>query len=390
MASLSSVTLEQVKGNPSAIIEVRNLTKRFAKGTKSAAVNNVSFTVGREVLTLLGPSGCGKTTTLRCIAGLEKPDSGEIIIDGKVVTSPEKGVFVPPEKRDIGLVFQSYALWPHMKVFDNVAYALKIRHVPKPEIEKRVNRALEMVYLTGYDQRYPAQLSGGQQQRVALARCLVYEPKVLLLDEPLSNLDAKVREKTRIELKNLLEKIGIASVYVTHDQEEAFLLSDKIVVMNQGAVVQVDTPYNIYQYPATEFVASFVGKSNMIDGVVVTRGEDGKGVVKILGQYDLECTIPEGISPGSECSVIIRANEVGLLNEKPKSGNIIPCVVEGREYKGAVTDHIVKLGNLDLTVTTHRFCELDRIHAAESESVRNAFLDIRGEAVTVVPKEVSK
>ncbi|MDG6907395.1 MAG: ABC transporter ATP-binding protein [Nitrososphaerota archaeon] len=384
--------MEQKRDLSSPVIEVRNLTKRFVKGTKSAAVNNVSFTVGQEVLTLLGPSGCGKTTTLRCIAGLERPDSGEIIIDGKVVTSPEKHIFVPPEKRDIGLVFQSYALWPHMKVFDNVAYALKLRHVPKAEIEKRVNRALDMVYLTGYDQRYPAQLSGGQQQRVALARCLVYEPKVLLLDEPLSNLDAKVREKTRIELKNLLSRIGIASVYVTHDQEEAFLLSDKIVVMNQGSVVQVGTPHNIYQYPASEFVASFVGKSNMIDGIVVSIGEDGKGVVKILGQYDLECTIPVGLSAGSECSVIIRANEVGMLNEKPETGNVIPCVVEGREYKGAVTDHAVKVGNINLTVTTHRFCELDHIHAheAEGEAGRKAFLDIRGEALTVVPKEVPK
>ena len=390
MATLSSVSLEQRKDNSSSVIEVRNLTKRFVKGSKSAAVNNVSFTVGREVLTLLGPSGCGKTTTLRCIAGLEKPDSGEIIIDGKVVTSSERHIFVPPEKRDIGLVFQSYALWPHMKVFDNVAYALKLRHAPKAEIEKRVNRALEMVYLSGYDQRYPAQLSGGQQQRVALARCLVYEPKVLLLDEPLSNLDAKVREKTRIELKNLLSKIGIASVYVTHDQEEAFLLSDKIVVMNQGSIIQVDTPYNIYHYPANEFVASFVGKSNMIDGMVVSKKARGRGTVRILGQYDIDCEVPDLLPEGSACSVIIRANEVGMLDEKPKTGNIIPCEVESREYKGAVTDHIVKVGNVSLTVTTHRFCELNHVHPDESMRGRKAFLDIRGEAVTIVPKDVTQ
>ena len=378
--------IEQRRDASSSVIEVRNLTKRFVKGTKSAAVNNISFTVGREVLTLLGPSGCGKTTTLRCIAGLERPDSGEILIDGKVVTSPEKGIFVSPEKRSIGLVFQSYALWPHMKVFDNVAYALKIRRTPKPEIESKVKRALEMVDLTGYDQRYPAQLSGGQQQRVALARCLVYEPKVLLLDEPLSNLDAKVRERTRIELKNLLSKVGISSVYVTHDQEEAFLLSDKIVVMNQGVIAQTGTPFDIYQYPANEFVASFVGKSNMIDGVV-SKKTGGKGTVKILGKYDIECDIPDSLSPGSACSVIIRANEVGMLDEKPKSGNVIPCQVEAREYKGAVTDHLIKVGGVGLTVTTHKFCDLNHVHSDASAAGTDAYLEIRGDAVTVIPKD---
>lgn len=387
MATLTSIGIEQSRNESSSVIEVRNLTKRFVKGTESAAVNDVSFNVGREVLTLLGPSGCGKTTTLRCIAGLEKPDSGEILIDGKVVTSPENGIFVPPEKRSIGLVFQSYALWPHMKVFDNVAYALKVRHTSKTEIEKKVKRALEMVYLSGYDQRYPAQLSGGQQQRVALARCLVYEPKVLLLDEPLSNLDAKVREKTRIELKNLLSDIGISSVYVTHDQEEAFLLSDKIVVMNQGTIAQTDTPFNIYQYPANEFVASFVGRSNMVDGVVVSKQAGGRGTVKILGEYDIECDIPNSLSAGSACSMIIRANEVGLLEEKPKSGNVIPCHVEAREYKGAVTDHMVKVGNATLTVTTHRFCDLNHVHTEGGLEGNSAYLDIRGESVTVVPKD---
>ncbi|MDG6995529.1 MAG: hypothetical protein JRN52_06375, partial [Nitrososphaerota archaeon] len=205
-----------------------------------------------------------------------------------------------------------------------------------------------------------------------------------------SNLDAKVREKTRIELKNLLSKIGIASVYVTHDQEEAFLLSDKIVVMNQGSIIQVDTPYNIYHYPANEFVASFVGKSNMIDGMVVSKKARGRGTVRILGQYDIDCEVPDLLPEGSACSVIIRANEVGMLDEKPKTGNIIPCEVESREYKGAVTDHIVKVGNVSLTVTTHRFCELNHVHPDESMRGRKAFLDIRGEAVTIVPKDVTQ
>ena len=386
--------MEQFPSTESSVIEVRNLTKRFVKDSKTAAVNNVSFVVKKgEVVSLFGPSGCGKTTTLRCIAGLEKPDSGEIIIDGKVVTSPEKGIFVSPEKRNIGLVFQSYALWPHMKVYDNVAYALRVRHVSRSEIGTKVKKALEMVGLGGYENRYPAQLSGGQQQRVALARSLVYEPKVLLLDEPLSNLDAKIRERTRIELKGLLSSIGISSVYVTHDQEEAFLLSDRIVVMNAGQAIQVDTPYNIYQYPANEFVASFVGRSNMIEGVVTSKKDAENGIVRILGKYDISCKIPESIPVGSRCYTTIRANEIGLLSEKPKGVNVIPGEIVAREYKGAVTDHIVKVGN-DTTfiVTTHRFCELDHVHEEERKEPskdlkgQSVFLDIRSEAVTVVPK----
>jgi len=383
-----------------SVIEVRHLTKRFVKGSAAAAVNDVSFTVGKEVVSLFGPSGCGKTTTLRCIAGLERPDSGEIIIGGRVMTSPERGIFVPPEKRDIGLVFQSYALWPHMRVFDNVAYALKVRHEKKDLITQRVSKALEMVGLRGYERRYPAQLSGGQQQRVALARSLVYEPKVLLLDEPLSNLDAKIRERTRIELKGLLSKIGIASVYVTHDQEEAFLLSDKIVVMNEGRIMQIDAPFNIYHSPANEFVASFIGRSNMVDGVVISKeAEDGgkkmmkKAVVKILGAYDIHCEVPDSLGKGSACSVIIRSNEVGIHNEMPTNGNIIPCEILTREYKGAVTDHLVKVGSTTLIVTTHRFCDLNELHGDETlgssePGKRVHYLDIRSEAVTVVPKGV--
>lgn len=380
---------QQNDAQTAPVIEVKNLTKRFVKGKDLAAVDNVSFTVGKEVVSLFGPSGCGKTTTLRCIAGLEKPDSGEITIGGKVVTSPEKGIFVPPEKRDIGLVFQSYALWPHMRVFDNVAYALRVRHTKKKEIEEKVAKALGMVGLNGYERRYPAQLSGGQQQRVALARSLVYAPKVLLLDEPLSNLDAKIRERTRVELKNLLTSIGISSVYVTHDQEEAFLLSDKIVVMNEGKIMQTDTPFGIYHKPSSEFVASFIGRSNMVNGVISSKNKDGCGVVRILDSYDISCEIPEGFAVGDPCSVIIRANEVGILVQKPTSGNVIPCEILTREYKGAVTDHMVKVGSTTLIVTTHRFCELNQVEEDSSEPHEH-YLDIRGEAVTIVPRAKPK
>ena len=309
---------------PHPVIRITNLKKRFGKDVSFAALNGISFDVGREVVSLFGPSGCGKTTTLRCIAGLERPDSGEIEIDGKIVTSIEKGIFVPTEKRDIGLVFQSYALWPHMKVIDNITYGLKVRHVSKEEMQLRAMKVLDSVGLAGFENRYPAQLSGGQQQRVALARSMVYEPKVLLLDEPLSNLDAKIREKMRIELKTLLDKIGIASVYVTHDQEEAFLLSDKIVVMDHGQIMQQGSPHEIYLEPSNRFVASFVGRSNLVQGKIVKREEKSaegkvKGVARILEDYDVQCEFPEELEEGEKCLVMIRSNEVGLYSKKPEN-----------------------------------------------------------------------
>ncbi len=387
-----AVEEEQESKSSEQVIRVSNLTKSFSKAANMAAIDHLSFDVGHEVVTLFGPSGCGKTTTLRCLAGLEKPDEGEIIIGGKVVTSVEKGIFVTPEKRNIGLVFQSYALWPHMKVRDNVAYGLKVRHEKREEIQARVSKVLETVGLGGYEDRYPAQLSGGQQQRVALARSMVYEPKVLLLDEPLSNLDAKIRERTRIELKALLKKIGITSVYVTHDQEEAFLMSDRIVVMNDGKKMQEDTPYNIYHNPANKFVASFVGRSNLIPGIVVKKGntlEDGnnfQGTVRILDDYDIACNIPSSLAEGEKCLVMIRSNEVGLGN---KDRNGLPskeCEVLSREYKGAMTDHLVKIGDTTLVVSTHRFCDLNQAEGSGDFTSKH-YVTIRGEAVSVVPEK---
>jgi iron(III) transport system ATP-binding protein len=368
--------------SPSPIIEVSHLTKRFVKEKDLAAVNDVSFTVGREVVSLFGPSGCGKTTTLRCIAGLERPNSGEISIDGKLVTSTSKKIFVSPEKRDIGLVFQSYALWPHMKVFDNIAYPLKIRRAPKEEIKERVHRVLSLVGLEGFENRYPAQLSGGQQQRVALARSLIYEPKVLLMDEPLSNLDAKVRERTREELKKLLSRIGIASVYVTHDQEEAFVLSDRILVMSDGKIVQADVPFNIYQNPTNEFVASFVGRSNILDGIV--HSKDGNtGFVKIFGLYSIGCELQSDLNVGDDCCVIIRSNEIDFLRGSPEAKNLIPCEIQAREYKGAVTDYTVKVGSGTLIVTTN---DLRGTQLEEDPQANRVFLELREGCVSVIPK----
>ncbi|MBQ9419864.1 MAG: ABC transporter ATP-binding protein [Synergistaceae bacterium] len=218
----------------------------------------------KEFITLLGPSGCGKTTMLRMIAGFEKPTSGEIRIDDKVVSG--EGVFVPPNLRSIGMVFQSYAVWPHMNVFDNVAYPLRIQKVAKSEIQTRVENILEAVHLSPYVSRMPNELSGGQQQRVALGRALVSNPSLLLLDEPLSNLDAKLRESMRYEIKDIQKKFGITVVYVTHDQTEAIEMSDRVIVFNKGIVQQIDTPINIYRHPANEFVEDFIGKISFVRG----------------------------------------------------------------------------------------------------------------------------
>ena len=246
---MSSITLNNITKNYGDVQIIQNFSDRFND---------------REFITLLGPSGCGKTTMLRMIAGFEKPTTGEIKIDDVVVSSADK--FVPPNLRNIGMVFQSYAVWPHMNVFDNVAYPLKIKRVPRSEITERVMNILEAVHLSPYVKRMPSELSGGQQQRIALGRALVSNPRVLLLDEPLSNLDAKLRESMRFEIKEVQKRFGITVVYVTHDQTEAMAMSDRVIVFNRGAVQQADTPMNIYRKPANQFVADFVGKINFIEG----------------------------------------------------------------------------------------------------------------------------
>jgi len=274
-----------------AFIEIKNLYKCFQK---VVAVNRIHLEVDRgEMLTLLGPSGCGKTTTLRCIAGLETPEEGDIVIDGKSVLSP---TVVPSARRGIGMVFQNYAVWPHMKVYNNVVYGLKLQGISREEIRKSARQVLNLVGLEGLEGRYPSQLSGGQQQRVALARALVRNPKVLLLDEPLSNLDAKLREKMRFEIKSLVQRMGITSVYVTHDQAEAMVISDRIAVMHSGDVVQVGTPHQIYKEPVNRFVADFIGTMNFLPGEVrqmlpdreaaVVRTEFGEDVLCRVTDFD--------------------------------------------------------------------------------------------------------
>lgn len=256
-----------------ANISIRNISKSF--GDVQVLRNfNEEFADG-EFVTLLGPSGCGKTTMLRMIAGFEKPSNGEIFIGSREVNSNK--TFVPPEKRDIGMVFQSYAVWPHMTVFENVAYPLKIQKFPKSAIQKKVAEVLEIVHLSQYADRIPSKLSGGQQQRVALARALVAKPKVLLLDEPLSNLDAKLRDSMRFEIKEIQKQLGITVVFVTHDQIEAMTMSDRIVVINHGLIQQVGSPTEIYRNPANQFVADFVGKINFM------KARSERGILTITG-----------------------------------------------------------------------------------------------------------
>src|SRR5512136_2731551 len=279
-----------------ATIVIKNLTKRFGN---VAAVNDVSLTIEPGAfLTLLGPSGCGKTTLLRCVAGLEDPDGGEIYIGDKLVFSHRQGISLPAGKRDLGLVFQNYALWPHMKVNKNITFALEIQKLPKEEMEKRVKEALAEVQMEGYEDRYPREMSGGQQQRIALARMLAYRPKVFLMDEPLSNLDARLRMDMRSELKRLHYVSGATTIYVTHDQVEALTMSTNIAVMKEGVVQQFDTPDKVYHFPINLFVADFIGnpKVNLMDGKVSGKNTVDLGAFKIaVGTFHAAGKVVVGI-----------------------------------------------------------------------------------------------
>lgn len=262
-------------------ITIRNLSKHFGK---VAAVNHVSLDIeAGEFLTLLGPSGCGKTTLLRCVAGLEDPDGGEIFIGDTLVFSYDRGISLPPGKRDLGLVFQNYALWPHMTVYKNMTFALEIQKLPKTEIKQRVVDSLAEVKMDGYENRYPREMSGGQQQRIALARMLAYRPKVFLMDEPLSNLDARLRMDMRAELKHLHHAASATTIYVTHDQSEALTMSTKIAVMKEGVLQQLDTPDRVYHFPSNLFVADFIGnpKVNLLDGIVKENNCVDVGTYKV-------------------------------------------------------------------------------------------------------------
>jgi iron(III) transport system ATP-binding protein len=319
-------------------IEVRDLVVRYGN---VAAVRGVSFTVGAgEHLTLLGPSGCGKTTTLRAIAGLERPTSGEIRIGGTAAFSSSPRVNVPAERRGLSMVFQSYAIWPHMTVFDNVAYGLRVRKRPPAEVTARVREALELVQLGELGDRSASKLSGGQQQRVALARAFVFSPAVLLFDEPLSNLDAKLRAEMRVELKELQRRLDITSVYVTHDLEEALAISDRIVVMRDGVIEQVGSPAEIYDRPRNTFVADFVGSANLIRGRRRADLErDGLVVLQTPGGALVHGTALDRRA-GAEALMAVRTVRLRLDRARPAAAhNVWPARVRQRVFQGDFTQY---------------------------------------------------
>jgi iron(III) transport system ATP-binding protein len=329
---------------------IENLRKAFrSKGQAEVyAIDGVSLNVETgKLLTLLGPSGCGKTTTLRCLAGLERPDKGRIVIDGKVVFDSEQRIFVPPSERALGMVFQSYAIWPHMTVFENVAFPLRIardRKYSPAEIKQEVGRVLEMVRLNGYENRASTQLSGGQQQRLAFARGLVRNPSLLLLDEPLSNLDAKLREQMRVELKKLQRTLGVTTVYVTHDQSEALALSDVIAVFSAGRIVQRGSPQEIYRRPGSQFVADFVGSANFLHGTVAGRVDDTTAVDTPHGM--VRCSFSEPVEQGQAVVVTARPEDLTISEKHPGDGlNVFAGKVAHRVFLGEVSDYFVDLGD---------------------------------------------
>jgi len=323
-------------------LTLENITKVFPpRGAASevTAVHDVSLDIEKgELVTLLGPSGCGKTTTLRMIAGFEFPTSGKIILDGQEINS------LPPHKREMSMVFQSYAIFPHLTVFENIAYGLNVQRLSKSVIKERVNKVLELVHLEGYGDRAPTQLSGGQQQRVALARALIMEPKVLLMDEPLSNLDAKLREEMRTEIRRIQKEMNITSVYVTHDQIEAMTLSDRIVVMNQGIIEQIGTPVEIYRFPNSRFVADFIGRANFVPGEVREKNESNL-TVKALGEIIELTNIQRDFNKQEAVTLIIRPEMIRIK----KTGELFKGVIRRAVYLGNVIEYDVEVSGQLIT-----------------------------------------
>jgi iron(III) transport system ATP-binding protein len=314
---------------------------------KTVAVDGVDLDIGKgEFMTFLGPSGCGKTTTLRMIAGLIEPTEGEISVGGKLLSYTVTQV-VPPEKRNMGMVFQSYAVWPHMTVFENVAFPLRNLKKSKEEIGKRVRAALELVKLDGLEDRYPSNLSGGQQQRVALARAMAIEPDILLFDEPLSNLDAKLREEMRFELKEIQRRIGVTSIYVTHDQAEAMAISDRIAVMSHGQIKQIGKPREIYDSPEDPFTAEFIGLANFFPGKATSEK-----TVCLAGRQELEIDGCRELNMGADVILSIRPHNIKIYKEVNKTRNELQGIVEKGAYLGDKVDYRVRVGDSILRIQT--------------------------------------
>ena len=343
-------------------LSLEKITKVFPPrggATEVTAVSDVSLEIQKgELVTLLGPSGCGKTTTLRMIAGFEFPTSGKIILDGEEINT------LPPHKRGMSMVFQSYAIFPHLDVFENVAYGLNVQKMSKKTINEKVDRVLSLVHLEGMGKRAPNQLSGGQQQRVALARALVMEPKVLLMDEPLSNLDAKLREEMRTEIRRIQKEMNITSVYVTHDQIEAMTLSDRIVVMDQGFIQQIGTPVDVYRFPRTKFVANFIGRANFIPAKVVSK-DMKKLEVEVFSKVLNPISGEHAYSKGDAVTLIVRPEMMKIK----KNGELFDGVIRRAAYLGNCIEYDVEVSNQLFTGVEY------------DPNVRNMFTE--GEKVTV-------
>jgi len=368
-----------------SFLRIRGLRKRFDQVT---AVDSVSLDIeAGEFFTLLGPSGCGKTTTLRMVGGLEKPDDGEIYLGERCLVSQSQRLFVQPEKREMGMVFQSYALWPHMTVFENVAYPLKLRRLKGPQIRDRVMESLGLVGLQGLEDRPAPALSGGQQQRVALARALVFSPRVLLLDEPLSNLDARLREEMRRELKALRRRIRVTVLFVTHDQIEGLSLSDRIGIMDRGRLEQVGTPEEVYYGPSTPFARDFLGKTFALPGKVLGVMEDGLQVELYgiccsplwIGLSHLPASDAGRLATGDEVMVAIRPEQIAIwTSASDKRTNIVPATLEGVHFLGDRYEYTVSLGSET------------RILISPASEVLKAgqkiFLELKPQGITLWPK----
>lgn len=368
-------------------LRVRELRKRFERVT---AVDGVNLDIEEgEFFTLLGPSGCGKTTTLRLVAGLEKPDSGEIYLGERCLLSQSQRVFVQPERREMGMVFQSYALWPHMTVFENVAYPLRLRRMKAPEVRQKVMEALALVGLAGLEDRPAPALSGGQQQRVALARALVFSPRVLLLDEPLSNLDARLREEMRRELKALQRRIRVTVLFVTHDQIEGLSLSDRIGIMDRGKLEQVGGPEEVYYRPFTPFARDFLGKTFALGGKVFGPAKEGLEV-QLDGIACSPLWVAAGSLPsshagapkaGDEVMVAIRPEQITIWNSAPAGKpNVVPATLEGVHFLGDRYEYTISLGSVK------------RVLIAPASQVLKAgqivFIELKSEGITLWPRSV--
>ena len=359
-------------------ISIRNLTKTYGM-VDMPAINDLSLEIrDNQFITLLGPSGCGKTTTLRLIAGYMAPDHGTIHVDGRLLSAKDSVVL--PELRGMGMVFQNYAVWPHKTVFENVVFGLRVRRVPTAEARTRVMQALALVNLTGYEHRLPNELSGGQQQRVALARSLVVEPDILLLDEPLSNLDAKLRERMRSELKQLQRRTGITFIYVTHDQAEALALSDQVAVIHEGRLQQFGSPYEVYARPQNRIVADFMGNVNLLPGRIV-GASNGTGQVLVAESLSIEASLPAGMKVGDAVDVAVRPENVLIGAE-----NGVSAQVTERTFLGNISEYYVTLGsNQALRVQTHpkqQFAVGDTV----TVTVDTAQISIFPSSLTKVPK----